>query len=150
IKWPNDLLINGKKIAGIVVETTALPNGQLAAMIGVGINVNLDQSDLNTMPPNAKHLPTSLKLNRQKVHRLQVLYAVLNELNIALAEPDTDKILTAWRQRSMLIGQHVTIQHNSKTYTGTVVDLDLFEGLILRTDHGSIVHLPAASSTILP
>lgn len=149
IKWPNDLLINGKKLAGILVETTTLPDGQLAAMIGVGINVNLTASDLATMPAEVQHIPTSLALCEQQVDRLLVLYAVLDALNKALDHPDTQTILDAWRQRSMLIGHRVSIAHNARQFTGTVVDLDLAEGLILRTDHGSLIHLPAVSSTIV-
>lgn len=149
IKWPNDLLIDGKKLAGILVETMTLPNGQLAAMIGVGINVKLNQTDIRSMPREVQDIPTSLALLDQSIDRLLVLYAVLDALNVALKETDTEKILDAWRQRSMLIGQHVTIHHNAKTYRGTVIDLDLVEGLVLRTDHGSVVHLPAVSSTIV-
>ncbi|HCD34265.1 MAG TPA: biotin--[acetyl-CoA-carboxylase] ligase [Phycisphaerales bacterium] len=149
IKWPNDLLIDGKKLAGILVETMTLPNGQLAAMIGVGINVNLNQADLQTMPAEVQDIPMSLLLHNQTVDRLLVLYSVLDALNSALSETDTEKILTQWRKRSMLMGTHISIQHNAKTYTGTVADLDLADGLILRTDHGSLVHLPAVSSTIM-
>lgn len=101
------------------------------------------------MPREVQDIPTSLALLDQSIDRLLVLYAVLDALNVALKETDTEKILDAWRQRSMLIGQHVTIHHNAKTYRGTVIDLDLVEGLVLRTDHGSVVHLPAVSSTIV-
>lgn len=149
IKWPNDLLLEGDKLAGILVETTTLQDGQLAAMIGVGINVGLSKLDISTMPLKVPYLPTSLHLHGKRVDRLLVLYAVLDALNTALNQADTDTILDAWRQRSMLMGTHVTIQHNGKCYTGTVEDLDLAEGLILRTDHGSLVHLPAVSSTIV-
>lgn len=149
IKWPNDLLINGKKLAGILVETMTLPTGELAAMIGVGINVKLDQNDIASMPPEIQHIPTSLTLCEQQVDRLLVLYAVLDALNKALNQTDTHIILDAWRKRSMLMGHHVTIRHNARTFRGTVVDLDLTEGLILRTDHGTLVHLPAVSSTIV-
>jgi biotin-(acetyl-CoA carboxylase) ligase len=115
-------------------------------MIGVGINVQLTASDL---PADVRHIATSLALCDQKVDRLLVLYAVLDALNKALATTDTEKILNAWRQRSMLMGTHITIKHNARTFKGTVVDLDLAEGLILRTDHGSLIHLPAVSSTIV-
>lgn len=149
IKWPNDLLIDGKKLAGILVETMPLDDSKLAAMIGIGLNVNLDLTDINSMPMQVRHVPTSLKLCGQKVDRLLVLHAVLSALKTALNSNDTDAILNAWRQRSMLMGTHQTIAHNGKNYTGTVEDLDLAEGLILRTDHGPLVHLPAVSSTII-
>ncbi|MFG0250981.1 MAG: biotin--[acetyl-CoA-carboxylase] ligase, partial [Phycisphaeraceae bacterium JB051] len=142
-------LIEGKKLAGILVETMPLSNGKIAAMIGIGLNVNLDLTDINSMPMEVRHVPTSLKLCGQNVDRLLVLHAVLSALKTALNSNDTDAILNAWRQRSMLMGTHQTIAHNGKHYTGTVEDLDLAEGLILRTDHGSLVHLPAVSSTII-
>jgi BirA family biotin operon repressor/biotin-[acetyl-CoA-carboxylase] ligase len=149
IKWPNDLLIEGKKLAGILVETMPLTEGKIAAMIGIGLNVNLDLTDINSMPMQVRHVPTSLKLCGQNVDRLLVLHAVLNALKTALDSNDTNAILNAWRERSMLMGTHQTIQHNGKNYAGTVEDLDLAEGLILRTDHGSLVHLPTVSSTII-
>ncbi len=150
IKWPNDLLIDGRKLAGILVETVNLGQGQLAAMIGVGININIRPEDLTLdIPSDVADQLTSLFMCGQSVDRLQVLDSVLQQMNVIYQATDLSTVLDEWRQRSQLIGQEVRLQNNGQLYEGQVVDLDLDEGLILRTETGTLVHLPAATTTIV-
>ncbi len=151
IKWPNDLLIDGRKIAGILVETFT-PTGSsptVAAVIGVGINVSLPEQHL---PPEHEHLResiTSVHAAGQPADRLLVLADTLRQLDEALTQPDPAHLLQAWRSRCPLLAQTLTLRNNGRTVRGQILDLDPSAGLIVRTDSGAVVHLPAATTTVL-
>ena len=68
----------------------------------------------------------------------------------ALSEPEPSVLLEAWRQRCSMLLQRIELSHNGKTFHGHAIDLDPSAGLIIRTDTGNIVHLPAATTTIAP
>lgn len=144
IKWPNDIIIDGGKIAGILVETFT-HREQRAALIGIGINCDLPagalQADVGPV--------TSLAALGCEADRLLLLAAVTAELDRLLAQSDVEQLAAAWRARSTLLEHRVTIAHDGREHLGTVVDIDPHEGLILRTDYGQMLHLPAATSTIV-
>jgi BirA family biotin operon repressor/biotin-[acetyl-CoA-carboxylase] ligase len=151
IKWPNDLLIRGQKVAGILVEafqTPAMPGG-VAAVIGVGINVALRPEHLPAGAAPWRGRFTSLALQGVHVERLRVIAAAVRELDRALTQQDATSLLNEWRRRCPMLGGRVRVQTNGQTLDGQVIDIDPLAGLILRTDRGQIVHLPAEASTVL-
>ncbi len=155
IKWPNDIQVDGKKIAGILVEVVQ-SNGlgnlrEHFAIIGVGLNINLLAKHLPDDPtdPALPSRITSLAIQNIHADRLAVLGRLMKEMDYALDAVPPDTLLDQWRQRSTLIGQHVRLQSDGREYTGEVADLDPNLGLILRTTNGSMVHLPAATTTVL-
>ncbi len=151
IKWPNDLLIHGQKVAGILVEafqTPAMPGG-VAAVIGVGVNVALRPEHLPAGAAPWRGRFTSLILQGVHVERLRVIAAAVRELDRALTQEDVTPLLNEWRRRCPMLGGRVHVQTNGQTLSGQVIDIDPLAGLILRTDGGQIVHLPAEASTVL-
>lgn len=153
IKWPNDLVIDGRKLAGILVETCSLPaarEGTLrAAIIGVGINVALAAEQLADAPDELRQRVTSLAMLGRQVDRLRVLTEVVRQLDTWLGEPDPARLLEQWRQRSVTLSGPIVVTHNGQALRGQVVDLDATDGLILRTESGQVVVLPAATTAVV-
>jgi BirA family biotin operon repressor/biotin-[acetyl-CoA-carboxylase] ligase len=148
IKWPNDLMIDGKKLAGILVETFPWRQ-RTAAVLGVGVNVSLEAEQLRDADPELSRRVTSLAMIGRRVDRLAVLRAVMMELDAALAATDLTPMLDQWRQRCEQMSRMVTLSCSGRVYRGTVENLDPHEGLIVRTQEGALVHLPAATTTVL-
>ncbi len=146
IKWPNDILVDGRKLAGILVESFEV-NGASAAVIGVGINVSLQPDQL---PADVRDTATSLIACGQRVHRLRLLAEIVAQTDAALRAADLTDLVDQWRQRSTLLGHDVTLQTNGERLDGHVLDLDPTAGLIVRTHDGTIRHLHAATTTVLP
>jgi len=164
IKWPNDLLIDGRKLAGILVEVVEgtgagtkarspkpqAPMSSSAAINGVGINVLLDHANL---PPGVVDDPaavTSLAAQGLTVDRLRVLAECAAGMRHALAADDLTSLLADWRQRSVLLGRCISARCGRRVYRGEVIDLDPLEGLILRLQSGQPAHLSAQSTTLEP
>ena len=136
IKWPNDLYVGDRKLAGILVE-----QADDLAVIGVGINVSLDPAAL---PPELQPVATSLAALGVQLDRLAVLAAVLQALDLALRHTPEAQLLDAWRRRCHLIDREASFVCDGRPVTGTVIDLDPHLGLIVRRSTGELVHLPAA------
>ena len=134
IKWPNDLLINGEKLAGILVEGTE-KNNQPWASIGIGLNVNMDKEMLSSLDRSA----TSLFLCTGKTLSLQsVQEKVLSELLSALQSTDIEE---RWKKEcSWIIGRKTTIQTSMKKITGTVEKIAPSGELLIRTE-GDLIQI---------
>lgn len=145
IKWPNDLWIQGRKAAGILVEARGYAPAAPAVVVGFGINVNHTSADL---PPELAASATSLALAAGRAFdRGAVLRAVLEAL-----EPRVDAVLAggaapdlaeAYRARSVVLGRRVELTDEGRSLAGTVADLSPTDGLVLRTDDGVHLHVPA-------
>jgi BirA family biotin operon repressor/biotin-[acetyl-CoA-carboxylase] ligase len=147
LKWPNDVLADGKKIAGILVELSAGPGGR-AVVIGIGINAH-------AAPPPSRlaHPATSLAEQTGLVlERIDVIRAVLRRLDawvVRIQAGRLEELRTAWLARCGMMNQRLTVQCGGRRYVGRVMDINPLEGLILCGDHGERVHLPAETATIL-
>ena len=76
-----------------------------------------------------------------------LLAELLRQMDAALYAIDNEPLIAQWRRRCTHLDQRMTLLHDGRKITGHVVDLDPFEGLIIRTESGSLIHLPAASTT---
>lgn len=137
IKWPNDVMVQGAKVAGILTEMQAQADKIDFVVCGVGINVN-------SMPVRAVRTPT-ISLARalgKKVERLPLLRHILEELERLYQEAlssGTDGIVQVWQTLSWLQGKVVTLrQPHGEHVTGTVMGIDETGALLLRQDTGLI------------
>lgn len=132
IKWPNDLLANGLKLAGILTELSAEMDRVRFIVIGLGLNVN---SSPRQLPEQA----TSLKqLTGRAVDRIAVMRTVLRRIDhwyLVLRGQGFDPVIQRWRELSSTLGQKVSIGD----ITGTAVDLDEHGGLIIENKDGQRV-----------
>ncbi len=139
IKWPNDLVLDGRKLGGLLAETAA--NG---VVVGAGLNVNFSAADLSLDQPAAT---VSDALGRH-VSRETLLIESLRSLqqwyDRWLAAPD--EVWQAWRAGSYLLGKRVDITVSGTVYSGVTEDLDRNGHLCLRTNDGRL-HRFAAGDT---
>ncbi len=138
LKWPNDVLINNKKVAGILTENISHSNYK-AIIVGVGVNLN------NThFPPPLNKTATSLFIeNGNQVQLNRFLLSLLDQLENQykkLTEFGESFILQLWRENSDMFGKQVTLTQGQNKFTGTVKNIDDKGNLILLTDTGEILH----------
>jgi len=148
IKWPNDILIDGRKVAGILIETGKDDRLRPFAVIGIGINVQHEKTDF---PPEIRELAHSLRLaTGAPVDRAAVVVAVIQELTRRLPEIDQgfDGILAEALRRSSLIGQWVRVQMNGAQREGIAESLDGDGRLLLREASGALLPLSAGEVTL--
>jgi len=139
LKWPNDVMIDGRKLAGILIEAA-----KGAYIIGIGLNVTPQAYSDPTLASKA----TCLADHGCKVDRLRVIEQIVIELERVLRLGDHGPMLDDWRARATL-GQQQTFEHNKDRISGEVLDLDPDQGLIVRRDSGEIVRLPAATTSVV-
>ncbi len=141
IKWPNDVLVEGKKVCGVLPQSELADEQVLFALLGAGINVNLDVA----AHPEIREIATSLRseLGRE-VSREEVLAATLNHLEtLCEALRRGEVVSVGWKKRLDTLGKPVRVQTAGGIEEGIVVDADSDGTLILRRDDGSHVRLDA-------
>ncbi len=131
LKWPNDVLVNGKKICGILLESTSQGNKIERVVIGIGLNVNqaLFQGNFNLEP-------TSIKLELgESVDREKLLAELLNTFEEILQKMESkpDEIMKDWKDRCNLIGEKISVTEEGNTKYGIFEDLDEEGFLLLKT-----------------
>jgi len=144
IKWPNDLMLGGKKIAGILTELNAELNRARYVIIGIGMNVNTPKTQL---PARA----TSLAEEKGgRLDRVSLARALLVEVDRAYAEflsEGFDGILEAWRGFASFLGRRIRVVAEGRTVDGQAVDVDSNGALLVRTDNGFVE--PVAAGEVL-
>jgi BirA family biotin operon repressor/biotin-[acetyl-CoA-carboxylase] ligase len=139
IKWPNDIIIGGKKIGGILVEIERGIKKQPVFLVGVGINVNNTEHEL----PQKTNLPvTSLSIeNNGPVNRTQLARALLQNTDRwyhILKDEHFGYITKQWKELCITIGKTLTISDGGNEYTGTVIDISNNGGLMLKLPDGQL------------
>lgn len=139
IKWPNDIVLNGKKLVGILTEMNAKPSGIEQVVVGIGINVLTGQ-----FPKEIAYKATSLWLETGKhFSREEIAAAVMNcfeeDYETFLKTCDLSELLEQYRQFSATVGQKVQILDGKDGYTGFAYDVDKEGQLWVRTEDGQEV-----------
>ena len=123
LKWPNDIIVNGKKIGGILCESTIRKKSSRNIVIGIGMNINQDENDVQNLNiPNAGSLKT--EYNKAFV-REEVISSVINNLEILLQSfpKNINKITHNWVKACAHLNQDIELSYNSKKIKG------IFKGL---------------------
>jgi BirA family biotin operon repressor/biotin-[acetyl-CoA-carboxylase] ligase len=145
IKWPNDIIVNGKKVAGILLESKRAAN-RTAYIIGIGINCHQKK---NSFPAELQSAATSIDIESGSTcDRISLAKRLLSSLDVWLEQKNKNKVTDQWRRRSILLGHRVTLLYNGKRFTGNCVGIDPEKGLILQLDQGSVRMFDAAHTTI--
>lgn len=136
IKWPNDILVGNRKLAGILTELSAETDRVRFVVIGIGINVN---TSLSVLPAQA----TSLKEEtRRKISRVELVQEILRGLESwyeRLKKQGFAPALERWKELSSTLGQRIRVVDPGGTVEGEAIDLDKNGGLLIRNDAGLIV-----------
>jgi BirA family biotin operon repressor/biotin-[acetyl-CoA-carboxylase] ligase len=138
IKWPNDILINGKKVCGILVESDVQRNKLTYAIIGIGINVNFQASDF----PEIASFATSLadELGRQ-VSRVDIIRSLLMEVERLYLPLNTEFIYREWRERLVTLGKKVQVRWGETVVEGIAESVAQDGSLLLRHSNGSLTRI---------
>ena len=131
VKWPNDILVDGRKLCGILSEMEAEADGVRFVNIGIGINVRNDPS---TDEPGATSLCRLVEPTR--LSRKEVFGQLLDELEKRIHKTPLDSVITDWKELTVTLGQRVRIATIHDTLAGTALDVDANGGLILQTEDG--------------
>jgi len=137
VKWPNDILVNGKKICGILSQMEAEGDQVVYLNIGMGLNVN-NHPEKNE--PNAVSLRSLLG---RQVPRREILVGFLDVFESRMTAWDATQVVAEWKSRNVTLGKRVRVETLRQEVEGTAVDLDDHGGLILQMDDGSrqtVVH----------
>jgi len=140
IKWPNDILINGKKVAGILTELSAEIERIDYIVFGIGLNVNQKKEDFPEEFRN-KAMSLSMALG-QNVSRVKLLQAMLEELERTYheyLEKGFAYILKEWKANSCTLGKEVQIIMEGDKLEGKAVDLDQ-DGFLIIQDKNNQLH----------
>lgn len=149
IKWPNDIMIGGRKTAGILTELRAELDQVSYVILGIGVDVNLDPGDF---PPDLRKTATSLQAERGKsVSRSGLAVAILRELDrdyTRLLAGAFGSIADEWQQHCSTLGRQVVIRTGQRQIAGRAEALDEDGALLLRTEHGHVERVTGGDVTV--
>ena len=139
IKWPNDILHNGRKLVGILTEISAEMGKINYIVVGIGINVNISR---NEFPPELQDISSSLlEMKGEKISRVDFLRALLEEFDKLYIDANQnlfDKIFEQWRKYNVTLGKKVRVlpAGSSEEFSAEAVDIDSEGALIVQTENG--------------
>ena len=149
IKWPNDILFRGKKVAGILTEMSAELDRVKYLILGVGVDVN---QAANEFPPDVRRIATSLRAELgQPILRAELATAILRELDRDYARVcggHFADLADEWEERCTTISQQVTITVGERKIRGRAESLDDDGALLVRTEHGHLERIIGGDVTM--
>jgi BirA family biotin operon repressor/biotin-[acetyl-CoA-carboxylase] ligase len=145
LKWPNDLLLNGRKVGGILIEMIRSPEGDWAALVGVGVNVLV-----TAFPPEFAHNATSLALETGASFAVKSLAETVQEtLQLGADRLETsgfEAVLERWRELDETPGRRFQAEMDGVEMQGVAAGVDAAGALRLRLADGREVAVTSASS----
>lgn len=137
IRWPNDVVVEDKKIAGVLAKIERVKRSGHCFIIGIGLNVNVAEAEI----PKGIQPATSLLICRGKpVDRLGVAESLLRALDrwyATLKSGDFAAIEERLREHSSLIGRRITVKSGGEILTGEAVGISLVDGITIRLHDGA-------------
>lgn len=151
LKWPNDVLLGERKVAGVMVEFDGDQDRLHQAVLGVGINVNLDAE---AFPAELRDRATSLKLELGRplplVPTLRCVLEALDRHYERFLEGGSEAVCLAWRSAPNMLGREVRVISPPDTWEGTAVELDRDCALLVRLASGDLRRVAAGDIELLP
>ena len=139
IKWPNDILIRGRKTAGILTELSAELDHIKEMILGIGVDVNLG---VHEFPAELRKIATSLKIESgAPVDRAEMAVAILRELDEVyhrICAGHFEAVADEWQEHCTTLGRNVAIRTGDRVVRGRAESLDADGALMLRGQHGHL------------
>jgi BirA family transcriptional regulator, biotin operon repressor / biotin---[acetyl-CoA-carboxylase] ligase len=149
IKWPNDLLVADKKLAGILSEASVAGSELQFLVVGIGLNVNFDPAQY---PEIAQTATSASAVAGHDVSRLEILQHLLGEIEARYATlyamDEEDPLWTEWRSRLGTLGREVTVTEGEQRERGTAIDVTRDGSLLLRRHDGSVAEIAVGDVTL--
>lgn len=136
LKWPNDLVVRGKKLAGVLAESRPRADGTVDVFLGIGTNLRT----ATELPPEVAAIATSIEGAGHPAPRPEALLAALAtalDVRARQASEEPEALLDAWRARLITLGQHIRLATPSGEVEGEAVDVTARGELVLAMADGS-------------
>jgi BirA family biotin operon repressor/biotin-[acetyl-CoA-carboxylase] ligase len=147
IKWPNDIMLNGKKVAGILLESKT--NGSKnTCIIGVGINCHQKKE---SFPLELQLIATSIDMERHSViDRILLAKRLLTSMEswLEVADQKSEEVIDQWHNLNIQLGNRVKLIYNGREFSGNCIGVDPEKGLILQLDTGGVRMFDACHTSI--
>ncbi|HSD52290.1 MAG TPA: biotin--[acetyl-CoA-carboxylase] ligase, partial [Candidatus Methylomirabilis sp.] len=149
LKWPNDVLVDGKKVAGILTETASLEGRVSYVVVGIGINV---RHEVHELSEEFRATATSLRLaTGREISRGELAAEIYNRLDWWYREFSNGRcqaILARGRERSAILGSWVNVLTGDERWSGLALDLDADGALLVQDGRGEVRRVVAAEVSI--
>lgn len=154
VKWPNDILLNGKKVAGILIESRK-SGGQEFFVVGIGVNVHQDKSFFSAQPMDSPATSLDIESGRH-VDRNIFVRTLLERMEYwlgvaggSVGKAHLTNVVDEWKRRNRQIGTRLSLESDGQIYCGTCLGIDPAEGLIVQLDSGAIRVFSPATTTLI-
>jgi BirA family biotin operon repressor/biotin-[acetyl-CoA-carboxylase] ligase len=145
IKWPNDVLVRTKKLCGILIESGAGEGNITYAVVGIGINANIQMASFAEISPVATSLSDELG---RDVSRLELVRKLLSEFERLYLSLPGETIYQEWRNSLLTLGRKVHARSGNSVYEGVAESVARDGSLILRRSDGSLISVSAGDVTL--
>ena len=149
LKWPNDIIVKGRKVGGILTEMSAETDRINYLIIGMGINVNTERT---LFPKEIEDSATSLKEEcEEEISRVKLVQRILTELESLYGDfklSGFEPIRERWKALSNTIGAWVSISSGRESLEGEAIDIDQEGALILRSENGILERIIAGDVSL--
>jgi BirA family biotin operon repressor/biotin-[acetyl-CoA-carboxylase] ligase len=144
LKWPNDVLVRARKLAGILAEAQSGPEGLESVVVGIGVNVALGPEDV---PPELRDTLTSLRMEGAAADPVEVAAAILGRLRVwydVLASGRSAAVVAAWKERSVpWWGREVTARSGGRELRGIARGVSASGALLVEAPDGTLKEVVA-------
>jgi BirA family biotin operon repressor/biotin-[acetyl-CoA-carboxylase] ligase len=163
IKWPNDVMLNGRKVAGILLESKSMPiadcrmsilksniENRKSKIYVVGIGINCHQKK-ESFTDELQRIATSIDAESNSVSdRILLAKRLLGSVDywLEVAGKNSREVIERWRSLSVQLGHRISVVFNGKRFTGHCVGVDPEKGLIIQLDTGAVRMFDAAHASI--
>lgn len=145
LKWPNDILLSGRKLSGVLIDSEFSGSEVRYALVGIGLNVNFDIDKASEIGSIATSVKSELG---REVSREGLLAALLNQFEALYRNESAVVVREGWKARLETIGRDVRVTFRGQTCEGVVTDVDADGSLILRRPDGSTNVIEAGEVTL--
>ena len=140
IKWPNDILVDGRKVAGVITDISIQDQIQWV-VAGIGVNVSCDDADLSLIDSGLSYAgAASLIRYNQDISATDILgkfLRIMHPYHRRLAAGDTSGIMSEYRLCLSGIGHRIAVHHGDHIIQGTLLEVDDYGSILLKTDTGT-------------
>lgn len=149
LKWPNDVLIGGKKVCGILIENEMTAGQVSFTIVGIGVNINFDPSTFPEISDTATSLSCELGKSVDSDEFVRALLFELERLYLQIRAGKTYGVYRLWKERLETLRKWITVKSGQQVEEGRAVDVTEKGSLVLQRADNSLIEIMAGDVTII-